>query len=49
LRKLQYNDFAIETQEGGLPNFFQGGATRMTRIRRAADGSSPALPNRATS
>jgi hypothetical protein len=28
--KFQYNDFAIKTQEGGLPDFFQDRVTPMT-------------------
>ena len=31
MSKFQHNDFAIKTQEGGLPDFFQGRVTRMTR------------------
>jgi hypothetical protein len=31
VRKFQHNAFAIKTQEGGLPDFFQSRVTRMTR------------------
>jgi hypothetical protein len=34
MRKFQYNDFAIGTQEGGLTDFFDGRGVNGVKVRR---------------
>jgi hypothetical protein len=36
VRKFQHNDFAIKTQEGGLPDFFQGRETAWAITKNTA-------------